>query len=814
MLEQFTSSIFRHCSPDGWVRHYVFSHAEGNRALRYDWSKLSDLSVARETIEWSRLRPGTVYCPPVGTFTDPSQGTKEVNVAEAPALLVELDDNPTEMRGIAEAILGEATLVVRSGGVTSTGEDKLHLYWRLKQPARSEADRDILKAARGALGVLCEADMSAVPLMHPMRWPGSWHTKGEPRLCEIIAQTENELDLHEAYALLNEIAPTPVRVRRERGDAGFKTPVALSGDDVSRLLGKIDNPDSWADWNKVAMTVWDATHGSGEGLAALHQWSARHAKYDEYGTDARWEHFFDSPPRELSAGSLYHQAGEVAPKAVDPEVAFPPSEAVPGVEVLVEPPLVTAAREAGFGIRTGGTNGIMFASQQIEHFEGCVYVTSLDKVLMPSGQYWSQSKFDARMGGYQFVMDDLGKKTTGSAWEAFLKNPLYTAPVADERCFRPLEPSRSLIDDGSRVLVNTYVPITTPRTKGDPSKWLGWLEKCYPNERDRAILLNYMASVLQNPGRKFFYWPVLQSTEGAGKGLVLELMMFAVGRQYCHLPNTTKMARSGMNFNGWIENKLFIVMNEIYSPERRNFLEELKTTITDSMLPIEGKGIEEATLDNYANGMLFTNHKDGVPVTVDMRRYCILYMALQSYSDMIKAGMTPEYFSDLFNWMRGEKAYAHLGRDYGFRVMNDYLRDFPLVPELDPADLATRAPRSSSMAEAVRSSHGRAEQEILEAVAQGEPGFCGGWVSSVMLDRLLERKRVNLPVNKRRAVMISLGYDYHPALQEGRVNNVVNPDASKPRLYILMGSDAGKIDSPAEVAKNYTACQVESRLGS
>lgn len=514
---------------------------------------------------------------------------------------------------------------------------------------------------------------------------------------------------------------------------------------------------------------------------------------------------------ERQAARKVRDAATVRP---DLNAMFPPLPPESAPAALPEPLLVTAAREAGFGIRTGGTNGLMMGDQQVEHFTGCVYVTSLDRVLMPSGQYWSQSKFDARMGGFDFVIDPFGKKTTRSAWEAFLKNPLFTPPVADERCFRPLEPSRALIDDGSRVLVNTYVPIETPRTKGDPSKWLGWLEKCYPNERDRAILLNYMASVLQNPGRKFFYWPVVQSTEGAGKGLILELMVFGVGRQYCHLPNTTKMARAGMNFNGWIENKLFIVMNEIYSPERRNFLEELKTTITDSMLPIEGKGIEEATLDNYANGILFTNHKDGVPITVDMRRYCILYMALQSYSDLIKAGMTPEYFSDLFNWMRGEKAYAHLGRDYGFRVMNDYLRDFPLVPELDPADLATRAPRSSTMSEAVRSSHGRAEQEILEAIAQGEPGFCGGWVSSVMLDRLLERKRVNLPVNKRRAVMVSLGYDYHPALHEGRVNNSVSPDGSKPRLYILMGSDAGKIDNPAEVAKNYTACQIEAKLGS
>ncbi len=87
-------------------------------------------------------------------------------------------------------------------------------------------------------------------------------------------------------------------------------------------------------------------------------------------------------------------------------------------------------------------------------------------------------------------------------------------------------------------------------------------------------------------------------------------------------------------------------------------------------------------------------------------------------------------------------------------------------------------------------------------------------MSSVMLDRLLERKRVNLPVNKRRAVMISLDYDYHPALHEGRVNNPVSPDGSKPRLYVKMGSEAAKIANPADAARAYTQAQVEAKLGS
>lgn len=486
----------------------------------------------------------------------------------------------------------------------------------------------------------------------------------------------------------------------------------------------------------------------------------------------------------------------------DPEKVFGDPVDMPA-GVLAEPPVVTRAKAAGFTPRDGG---IMHAEVQMEHFKGCVYVTSLDKIITPNGTMLTRSRFDSVYGGYSFILDNGNEKTTKSAWEAFTANQRYAAPTADERCFRPIEAPMSLIQSGNRVLVNCYVPIETPRAKGDVGPFLRWLEKCYPEKRDRDILLNYMASLLQNPGRKFQWWPVLQSAEGTGKGFLLTLMEHCVGKQYCHLPNTSKMTRNGINFNGWIENKLFIGLNEIYSATRRDFLEELKSTVTDMSIPVEGKGIEEATLDNFANGFLFTNHQDGVPVNIDNRRYCVLFMALQTAEDIARAGMTEAYFSDFWDWGFGRGRYSVCG----FSIINEYLRTFPLVAELDPAQLAGRAPKSSTAHLAVKASLGRAEQEITEAIEQGQQGFAGGWVSSVMLDRLLEAKRLSVPRNKRQGMMKSLGYDYHPALPDGRVHNTIAPDGSKPRLYVKEGHLSLNLSKASDVARMYSEAQAKA----
>lgn len=486
---------------------------------------------------------------------------------------------------------------------------------------------------------------------------------------------------------------------------------------------------------------------------------------------------------------------------------FPDDE--PRADAVVEPPSITRARTFGYGTRDGG---IMHIDQQFDHFKGCVYVSSLDRVLMPDGSELNQSRFDNIMGGYSFIFTEDGK-VTKSAWEALLKNQRYSAPWAHHVCFRPELPPLTMTEDGTWVLVNTFIPIDTPTLDADPSPFLNHMASLFPVERDRAIVINFMASVIQNPGFKAQWWPVIQGAKGNGKTLLLNIMAFAVGEQYSHLPNTGKMTRSGINFNGWMKGKLFLGIDEIYSANRRDFLEEFKPYVTNRRLPIESKGIDEYTGDNRANGIMLTNHQDGVPIDKDERRYAPLFTAQQTAEDCIRDGLTSSYFSNLWAWFRGEGKYAAHGADYGFRIVNLYLRTFVTDPLLDPAQLATRAPKTSSTEQAILAGRGRVEQEILEAIDQGQPGFAGGWISSIMLYKLFDAKRISFPRNKCRDMLKHLGYVPHPGLSDGRTNDMVQPDSGKPRLFVLTDHPSLNYGSGLEIAKKYTEDQITQILG-
>jgi hypothetical protein len=82
----------------------------------------------------------------------------------------------------------------------------------------------------------------------------------------------------------------------------------------------IPNADrEWEDWNNLLMALWRATGGDEVGRAAAHAWSAKSGKswkaekYDPAAVDERWNHYFDSPPDEIGAGTLFDLASEADP---------------------------------------------------------------------------------------------------------------------------------------------------------------------------------------------------------------------------------------------------------------------------------------------------------------------------------------------------------------------------------------------------------------------------------------------------------------------------------------------------------------------
>lgn len=441
--------------------------------------------------------------------------------------------------------------------------------------------------------------------------------------------------------------------------------------------------------------------------------------------------------------------------------------------------------------------------EQLQLFAGCVYIRDVHRVLVPGGHILKPEQFKVHFGGYTFTMDNANEKTTRDAWEAFTQSQAFRAPRADAPCFRPDLPAGAIVSKGGQTFVNTYWPVEVPRKVGNATPFLTHLAKVLPDERDRQILLCYMAACVQHKGVKFQWAPLLQGVEGNGKTLFTRCVAEAVGRRYVHWPKASKLSKE---FNAWMLGKLFYGVEDIYVPDqKREIIEELKPMITGGDgLEIEGKGVDQISADVCGNFMFNSNHKDAVRKTQNDRRFCVLFSAQQQAADLQRDGMSGEYFPALYDWLRAD----------GYAIVSELLHTFPIPDDMNPARGCQRAPVTTATAAAIAASTGGVEQEIQEAVAQGLPGFSGGWISSIQLDRLLERMNVARRVThtKRREMLHDLGYDYHPALPDGRVNNVVLPDNGKPRLFVHRMSPARNVQGAAEAAKAYEQANNHGRV--
>lgn len=497
----------------------------------------------------------------------------------------------------------------------------------------------------------------------------------------------------------------------------------------------------------------------------------------------------DYIPRTI-LGAVSRQFEVLTDKAPEPVPGAPDAPFPTAAEVPLSPKLVT---------------GSTFASieDQQHMFTGCVYIREAHKVLIPGGALLKPEQFKVHFGGYSFTMDPGNERSVRDAWEAFTQSQAIRTDRADNICFRPDKPPGAIIPEGGLRLANTYWPVDVPRKVGDPSRFLNHLRKLLPDERDNLILLSYMAACVQHKGVKFQWAPLIQGVEGNGKSMFTRCVAEAVGRRYVHWPKASQLDGS---FNGWLMEKIFFGVEDIYiAGDRAELWETLKPMITGGDgLEIQRKGVDQFSANICGNFMLNSNHQNAVPKTDKDRRLCIFFTAQQLKSHLDRDGMSGDYFPQLYDWLRAD----------GYAIVSELLHTFPIPDEFNPGTKCHRAPETTTTHAAIHASSGSIEQEIQECIEQSQPGFCGGYISSMAVDRLLERlrKQSQISHSKRKDLLEGMGYHMHPALKGGRVNNDVMPDAGKPRLFVLKDSAAWQLATASDVAQDYQRTNNHGRV--
>lgn len=603
-------------------------------------------------------------------------------------------------------------------GVNSS-PGKYHAYWSVPY----YLDNDLFTVRQRKLRQLFDGDKRIVDSARVLRLPGTYHLKGEPFLVTCFALAGyGQITSHEII----DAALAPVNVidggsggRHELGEPSLAAP---SIPWLERALELTDpNQLDRGDWVAVMAAVkqsgwtlttpehlfeifsaWCAryTEGNGNDIAEnLKQWTSIR------NTEVGWPYLARRVPQMVAekyapVAPMQQSDAATGPGQTPLQVGQPAAPA----DVLQPPPLDCSGEYLTY-------------LEQEQWFKDCYFVTNLGKIMTPDLRFVSQTQFNGVYNGKIFIISSDGK-TSKSAWEAATSGTQFKIPVVDHIRFIPFQPFGYIITDNlGRDGINVYRPAKITAKQGDPSPFLRHIAFMLPNVDDQRILLDYLAHNIKYPGHKIPWAPVIQSAEGAGKGIIKHLMDYCMGENYTYPPNAKELTDSGSKFNAWMRAKLFIMADEIKVDDKRDMIEVLKPLISEKKNEIQGKGVDQDKEDNFANWLFFTNYKDAVPINKNSRRFCIFYSAFQSAEQLEIWGLNEAYFKSLYDWLDAD----------GGAIMYDYfINHYPL----ERGAIPMRAPNTSSTPEVLMQSMGPVQRMVMEAVDDQIPGFRGGWVSA------------------------------------------------------------------------------------
>lgn len=173
-------------------------------------------------------------------------------------------------------------------------------------------------------------------------------------------------------------------------------------------------------------------------------------------------------------------------------------------------------------------------------------------------------------------------------------------------------------------------------------RWLDHMTWLFPDEAERDVVVDWIAHVLQHPGVKIRWAPVIIGTQGIGKDLMLKPLLYGVGQQ-----NVTEIDPYILadKWGGWKEHELVIVQ-EMQQTGKFAIYDKIKVEIAgtgDDTVMVEKKHMPSYPIPNTFNMLFFSNHEDAFAIPPDDRRLYVAHCAPV-------APRVEEYYTELCAW--------------------------------------------------------------------------------------------------------------------------------------------------------------------
>lgn len=350
---------------------------------------------------------------------------------------------------------------------------------------------------------------------------------------------------------------------------------------------------------------------------------------------------------------------------------------------------------------------------------GWAYITADEKFFKPTSHIkLTANALDSAYGRYLLPTAEQLIAAGRDVTQADLSRPLVTPSyyllndikclVCDDYDYDPANPKSVYTEDAEgRRLVNTY---RRSYAKGDSSTatkagelLMGHLKNLIREPEYRIILLDYIAYLVQFPGMKTRWVPLIQGGEGCGKTFFSKLGAVLLGEDnVAHVNNDAIRSQ----WNDWAFGAQLVVVGEVrvHGHNRHDVMNKLKEAITDDRITITQRNRDARTVKNLTNYIMFTNFHDALALTESSRRYFVIKSPLQTPEQVRALG--DDYFDTLF---KGLTQFPG-----GFRA---FFESWEISEDFDPDG---RAPVTPYLNEMIEDSSDSTTGAIKNLIVEGE----------------------------------------------------------------------------------------------
>lgn len=467
------------------------------------------------------------------------------------------------------------------------------------------------------------------------------------------------------------------------------SPVQISDDELRQRLLLVPGADDYDLWVQVGMALYHQFDGEPSGFDLWNEWSETADNYDPDALERHWKSFNVQGKKRapLTARFILRLANEAVQKmALETSVklrdAFVKATTrgewdkakdlarEAKIDGLSRSALAVVAKERLDAITGAKTSLVEVkkaiayapkkASQAPKWVDGWIYVVSDDRFFHTERKITATKQgFDAMYDRYSLTEKDiLDGRTVPSAPASDLALNLWKIPVVDDRRYMPGRDSIFHEPDGT--FANTYpeheipeIPEKLlPRDMKNIERVKKHIAHLLADEREQRMFLDWLSWVVQNPGRHANYAVLLQGVEGDGKSFFAELMRAVMGVSNVKMVNADTIINS--NFTGWAVGQCVCCVEEVRivgskGQDKWATVNKIKPFITNHVIEIHAKNKEPRNVVNTTSYLMFSNHKDALPMDDSSRRYMVLFSKWQRREDIMAFEQeNPTYYTKLY----------------------------------------------------------------------------------------------------------------------------------------------------------------------